>query len=82
MVGFWHAEEEGPPAERVLGRVAEVLCENPLVLPDGGVALLTFSGGVGRWQPGDDSGTLLSKADDALQRAKWARGGGGIEHTD
>ena len=81
LVGLWHAEGDEPPAERVLGRVAEVLRENPLVLPNGGVALLTFRGGVGRWQPGDDSGTLLSKADDALRRAK-VKGAGTIEHTD
>jgi PleD family two-component response regulator len=81
LVGLWHAEEEGPPAERVLGRVAEVLRENPVVLPKGEEVLLTFSGGVVRWQTGDDSGTLLSKADDALHRAK-AKGGDTIEHAD
>ena len=81
LVGVWHAEEEGPPAERVLGRVAEVLRENPVVLPNGEEALLTFSGGVGRWRPGDEAGKLLSKADEALYRAK-AKGGATIEHAD
>jgi diguanylate cyclase (GGDEF)-like protein len=80
LVGLWHAEE-GPPAERVLGRVAEVLRENPVVLPNGEEALLPFSGGIGRWRPGDDAGTLLSKADEALYRAK-AKGGDTIEHAD
>jgi diguanylate cyclase (GGDEF)-like protein len=80
LVGVWQAEE-GPPAERVLGRVAGVLRENPMVLPNGEEALLTFSGGVGRWRPGDDAGELLSKADEALYRAK-AKGGGTIEHAD
>jgi diguanylate cyclase (GGDEF)-like protein len=80
LVGVWHAEEEGPSAERVLGRVAEVLRENPVVLPNGEEALLPFSGGVGRWRPGDDAGKLLSKADEALYRAK-AKGGDTIEHA-
>jgi diguanylate cyclase (GGDEF)-like protein len=81
LVGVWHAEEEGPLAERVLERVAEVLRENPVALPDGEEALLTFSGGVGKWRPGDDAGKLLSKADEALYRAK-AKGGDTIEHAD
>ena len=81
LVGVWHAGEEGPPAERVLGRVAEVLRENPVVLPGGEEALLTFSGGVVRWRPGDEAGKLLSKADEALYRAK-AKGGDTVEHAD
>ncbi len=81
MVGVWHAEEEGPSAERVLGRVAEVVRENPVVLRSGEEALLAFSGGVGRWRPGDDAGKLLSKADEALYRAK-AKGGDTIEYAD
>ncbi len=81
MVSVWHAEEKGPSAERVLKRVAKVLRENPVVLPNGEEALLTFSAGVGRWHPGDDSGRLLSKADEALYRAK-AKGGDKIERAD
>ena len=81
MAGVWHAEEEGPSAERVLERVAEVLSEDPVVLPNGEEALLTFSGGVGRWQPGEDSERLLSKADEALYRAK-GEGGNTIVHAD
>jgi len=82
LVGVWHAEEEeGPPAERVLGRVAEALRENPVVLPSGEEALLHFSGGVGRWRPGDEAGKLLSRADEALYRAK-AKGGGTVGHAD
>ncbi len=77
LVVTWQAEgegEEGSSAERVLGRVAEDLRENPLVLPDGEEASFTFSGGVSRWQPGGDPGRLLSKGDEGLYRAK-AEGG-------
>jgi diguanylate cyclase (GGDEF)-like protein len=81
LVSVWHAEEEGPSAERALERVAEVLRENPVVLPNGEEALLTFSGGVCRWQPGYDPGRLVWKADQALYRAK-AEGGDTIEHAD
>ena len=81
LVSVWHAQEEGPSAERVLERITEVLREDPVVLSNGEEALLTFSGGVGRWQPGDDSERLLSKADDALYRAK-AEGGNTVVHAD
>jgi diguanylate cyclase (GGDEF)-like protein len=81
LVSVWHAEEEGPSSERALERVADVLRENPVVLPNGEEALLTFSGGVCRWQPGDDPGRLVWKADQALYRAK-AEGGDTIEHAD
>jgi diguanylate cyclase len=64
-----------------LERVAEDLGEEPLVLPDGEEALLTFSGGVCRWRPGDDSERLLRKADGALYRAK-AEGGAGMVRAD
>jgi diguanylate cyclase (GGDEF)-like protein len=74
LVSVWHAQEKGPSAERVLERVAEVLREHPVVLPNGEEALLTFSGGVSWWQPGDDSESLLSKADEALYRAKGEGG--------
>ena len=81
LVSVWHAQEEGPSAERVLKRVAEVLREDPVVLPDGEEALLSFSGGVGWWQPGENSERLLSKADDALYRAK-AEGGNTVVRAD
>ena len=81
LVSVWHAEEKGPSAERVLKRVAKVLRENPVVLPNGEEALLTFSAGVSRWHLGDDSGRLLSKADEALYRAK-AKGRDKIERAD
>ena len=77
LVVTWHAEgEEGeePSVGDVLGRVAEDLSQAPVVLPDGEEALFNFSGGVCRWQPGDDPGSLLSKGDEALYRAK-AEGG-------
>jgi diguanylate cyclase (GGDEF)-like protein len=82
VVDIWHAQGgEEASVERVLERVAKDLRENPVVLPDGEEALLTFSGGVCRWQPMDDSGRLLAKADEALYRAK-AKGGDTVIHTD
>ena len=76
-------EEEGErlSVERVLERVAKDLRENPVVLPGGEEALLTFSGGVCRWQRGDDSGRMISKADEGLYRAK-AEGGAGMVRAD
>ena len=65
----------------MLERVAKELRENPVVLPNGEEALLTFSGGVYQWQPMDDSGRLLAKADEALYRAK-AKGGDTVIHAD
>src|SRR5829696_10378152 len=82
LVVMWHVEEEeGLPVERVLGRVAEDLRKTPVVLPDGEEALLTFSGGVCRWQPGDDPGKLISKGDEGLYRAK-AEGGDALVRAD
>ena len=84
LVVIWHAEEEeeeGLPVERVLGRVAEDLRKTPVVLPDGEEALLTFSGGLCRWQPGDDPGKLISKGDEGLYRAK-AEGGDALVRAD
>jgi diguanylate cyclase (GGDEF)-like protein len=84
LVVTWHAEEEdeeGSPVERVLGRVAEDLRKTPVVLPDGEEALLTFSGGVYRWQPGDDPERLISKGDEGLYRAK-ADGGAAVVRAD
>jgi diguanylate cyclase (GGDEF)-like protein len=76
VVGVWHAGEEVQPVERVLSRVAEEVRENPVMLPNGKEAHLTFSVGVGRWKPGEDAQSLFSKADEALYRAK--EGGGNI----
>jgi diguanylate cyclase (GGDEF)-like protein len=83
VVVTWHAEEEEeePSVGGVLGRVAEDLRKNPVVLPDGEEALLTFSGGVCRWRPGDDPGRLLSKGDEGLYRAK-SEGGNTVVHAD
>jgi len=82
LVVTWRAgEEEDPSAEHVLGRLAEDLRENPMVLPGGEEASLTFSGGVCRWQPGDDLGRLISKGDEGLYRAK-AEGGNAIVRAD
>ena len=84
LVVTWHAEganEEGSSTERVLGRIAGDLRENPVVLPEGEEALLTFSGGVSRWQPGDDLRRLLAKADEGLYRAK-DEGGDTVTRAD
>ena len=82
VVDIWHAQEEGSlSVERMLERVAKELRENPVVLPNGEEAFLTFSGGVCQWQPMDDSGRLLAKADEALYRAK-AKGGDTVIHAD
>jgi diguanylate cyclase (GGDEF)-like protein len=83
VVVTWHAEEEEeePSVGGVLGRIAEDLRKNPVVLPDGEEALLTFSGGVCRWRPGDDPGRLLSKGDEGLYRAK-SEGGNTVVHAD
>ena len=82
LVVTWRAgEEEDPSAEHVLGRIAEDLRENPMVLPGGEEASFTFSGGVCRWQPGDDLGRLVSKGDEGLYRAK-GEGGNAIVHAD
>jgi PleD family two-component response regulator len=40
--------QEGEPTERILERIVEDLRENPVVLPDGDEARLTFSRGVCR----------------------------------
>ena len=69
VVGLWHGEEE-PSVERILERVAEDLRQRPAVLPSGEEVRLTFSGGVALWRAGEDAGGLLSKADEALYRAK------------
>jgi diguanylate cyclase (GGDEF)-like protein len=81
VVGLWHAGEEAQPAERVLARVAEEVRENPVVLPNGKEEYLTFSGGVGRWKPGEDAQSLFSKADEALYRAKEG-GGNSVVRAD
>jgi diguanylate cyclase len=81
VVGLWHAGEEAQPVERVLARVAEEVRENPVVLPNGKEAYLTFSGGVGRWKPGEDAQSLFSKADEALYRAKEG-GGNSVVRAD
>ena len=74
-VGVW----EGASVERVLGRVAEDLRENPAVLPNGEETRLTFSGGACWWKAGVGVRALVSKADEALYRAK---GGDTVVHAD
>ena len=43
-----------------------------MVLPGGAEVRLTFSGGVSRWEAGDDAEGLFRRADEALYRAKEA----------
>ena len=62
-------------------RIVEDLLEHPVVLSDGEEARLTFSGGACRWTPGEDVRGLLSRADEALYRAK-AEGGNTVVHLD
>jgi diguanylate cyclase len=76
-----HAEEEALAVNRALQRIAEELRETPVVLPSGEEVILTFSAGVCRWQPGDGTGDLFSKADEAIYRAK-ARGGNTVVNAD
>jgi diguanylate cyclase (GGDEF)-like protein len=82
VVGIWHAQEDGSlSVERMLERVAKGLRENPVVLPNGEEALLSFSGGVCQWQPMDDPRRLFAKADEALYRAK-VKGGDTVINAD
>ncbi len=80
VVGMWNTQE-GQPTKRVLERIVEDLRENPVVLPDGEETHLTFSGGACQWRPNDDVRGLVSRADEALYRAK-AEGGNTIVHLD
>jgi diguanylate cyclase (GGDEF)-like protein len=80
-VGVWEGGEEGASVERVLGRVAEDLRENPAVLPNGEETRLTFSGGACWWKAGVGVRALVSKADEALYQAK-AKGGDTVVHAD
>jgi diguanylate cyclase (GGDEF)-like protein len=80
VVGMWNTQE-GQPTKRVLERIAEDLRENPVVLPNGKEAHLTFSAGTCRWRPEDDIRGLVSRADVALYRAK-AEGGYAVVHLD
>ncbi len=82
VVNMWHEDEKAQPSvEQVLERVAEDLREHPVVLPNGEERFLTFSAGVCRWKRNDDSGGLISKADEALYRAK-GKGGDAVVHAD
>jgi len=80
VVCLWNAQG-GHPAKQVQERVVEDLRENPVRLPDGEEALLTFSGGACQWEPGDDVRRLVAKADEALYRAKH-EGGGTVVQLD
>jgi diguanylate cyclase (GGDEF)-like protein len=80
VVGMWNTQE-GQPTKRVVERIVEDLRESPVVLPDGEETHLTISGGACRWRPGDDARGLVSRADEALYRAK-AEGGDTIVDLD
>ena len=71
----------GRPTQQVLERVVEDLRKNPVMLPDDYEERLTFSGGACQWKLGDHTRGLLSRADDALYRAK-AEGGDTVVHLD
>ena len=73
-VVMWNSGEEEESVERVLGRVAEELRENPVLLPSGEEVFLSFSGGVRRWKAGDGEEGMFSRADEALY---WAKVEGG-----
>jgi diguanylate cyclase (GGDEF)-like protein len=80
VVDMWNTQE-GQPTKRVLERVAEDLRENPVVLPNGKEAHLTFSAGTCRWRPDDYVRGLVSRAEVALYRAK-TEGGNAVVHLD
>jgi diguanylate cyclase (GGDEF)-like protein len=80
VVGMWNTQD-GQPTERVLERIVEDLRESPVVLDAGEEVRLAFSGGACRWKPGDDVRALVSRADEALYRAK-SEGGNTVVHLD
>src|SRR5215204_389905 len=80
LVGMWNTQKE-QPTKRILERIAEDLRESAVVLPGGQKRHLTFSGGACWWNPGDDVRRLVSRADEALYRAK-AEGGNTIVNLD
>jgi PleD family two-component response regulator len=78
VVCMWNTQQ-GQPTEHVLERIGVDLRRNPVVLPDGEEARLTFSGGACQWKPGDDVRGLISRADEAVYRAK---GGDTVVYAD
>ena len=80
VVGMWNTQDV-QPTKQVLERIVEDLRESPVVLPDGEETHLTFSGGACQWRPNDDVRGLVSRADEALYRAK-AEGGNTIVNLD
>src|SRR5919112_2760975 len=81
LVSTTQAEEDGPSIERALERTAEALREAPAVLASGEEVTLTLSAGVCRWQPGNSTVDLISRADKAIYKAK-ASGGNAILHAE
>ena len=81
LVSTTHAEEDGPSIGRALERTAEALREAPAVLASGEEVTLTLSAGVCRWQPGNSTVDLISRADKAIYKAK-ASGGNAIVHAE
>jgi diguanylate cyclase (GGDEF)-like protein len=80
VIGMWNTQE-GQPTEQALERIVEDLRESPVVLDAGEEVRLAFSGGACRWKSGDDFRGLVSRADEALYRAK-AEGGNTVVHLD
>jgi diguanylate cyclase (GGDEF)-like protein len=80
LLSTTQAEEDGPSIGRALERTAEALRETPIVL-GGEEVTLTLSAGVCRWQPGNSTVDLISRADKAIYKAK-ASGGNAIVHAE
>jgi diguanylate cyclase (GGDEF)-like protein len=76
----WNTQR-GQPPNRLLERIDEDLRRNPVTLPDGEETRLTFSGGTCQWKQGDNVRGLLSRADEAVYRAK-AKGGNTVVYAD
>ena len=80
VVCTWNTQPR-QPTNRMLERINEDLRRNPVTLPDGEETRLTFSGGTCQWKQGDDVRGLLSRADEAVYRAK-AQGGDTVVTVD
>lgn len=59
-------------ATEIVERLRQDVAASPMLVGDQAIAL-TISAGIAQWQPGEDVGTMIGRADEALYRAK--RGG-------
>lgn len=71
-----HPEEALGKVRSLMEHMAEPFELNGIPIP------MTVSIGVALWQPGDDAGSLLRKADTALQRVKSAGGNECLLHSE